>query len=412
MSKQDGRNRIVSTHPVNDLTATILHVDLDAFYASVELLDRPELARRPVIVGHTGARSVVTAANYEARRYGVNSAMSMALALQRCAHAVVIEPRFDRYAHYSSIFMRLLSEASPRVEPLGIDEAFVDIAGARRLLGTPWEIGTRLRARILAETGLTASVGAAATKYVAKLASGRAKPDGLLVVPESRTIAFLHPHPLSAFWGVGPRTEERLARLGARTIGDVAALPADSLRHAVGDATATRLHELARGHDPREVETSRVEKSVGHETTFEHDVVDSAAIHRELLRLGDAVGARLRRAGLRARTVSLKLRYSDFTTLTRSQTLGDATDVGRRLVEEARTLYDAANPDARPVRLVGVRGEQLTGDLAAFGLWDDDERWREAENTVDAVSSRFGPGTVRSAALLRDVPRVPPGRRS
>ncbi|WP_294179070.1 DNA polymerase IV [uncultured Schumannella sp.] len=401
MSKQDGRNRLVSDAPVADETATILHVDLDAFYASVELLERPELVGRPVIVGHASARSVVTAANYEARQFGVNSAMSMALALQRCPQAIVLEPHFERYQHYSALFMTALGEISPLVEPLGIDEAFVDIAGARRLFGTPWQIATRLRADVFDATGLRASVGAASTKYVAKLASGRAKPNGQLVVPADDTLAFLHPQPISALWGVGAKTEEQLARLGLRTIGDLAQLPIDTLRHSIGDAGAARLHELAWGRDPRVIAPGRDEKSVGHETTFETDVVDPSVIHRTLLQLADGVGVRLRRSGVRARTVSLKLRFSDFTTITRSRTLADATDVGRRLSEEVRALYDAANTARRPVRLVGVRAEQLTGDLARLSLWDDDEAWRDAETTVDELNARFGDGSVRSAALLR-----------
>lgn len=405
MSKQDGRHRSVSAEPVADDSATILHVDLDAFFASVELLERPDLVGRPVIVGHPTARSVVTAATYEARRFGVNSAMSMALALRRCPHAVVLEPHFERYEHYSRRFMAVLGEFSPLVEPVGIDEAFVDVAGARRLLGTPWQIGTAMRERVLASTGLRASVGAAATKYVAKLASGRAKPDGLLVVPAAEMVGFLHPQPISALWGVGQKTEEQLARLGLRSIGDLASTPLDALRRAIGDAGAERLHDLAWGRDPRQVSPGREEKSVGHETTFESDLVDPADVHRELLALADGVGVRLRRAGVRARTVALKLRFADFSTISRSRTLAEPTDVSRRLFDEARALYDAANPDGRPVRLVGVRGEQLTGEVAALGLWDDDARWRDTERAVDRVAARFGPDVVRQASLVH-------GRRS
>jgi len=214
--------------PLDDLTATILHVDMDAFYASVELLQRPDLVGKPVIVGHPSARSVVTAATYEARKYGVNSAMSMALALRRCPQAVVLEPHFEEYTRYSRIVMRLLHEFTPRVEPLSIDEAFLDVSGALRLYGTPWRIGTRIRERIHEETRLRASVGAAATKYVAKLASSLAKPDGLLVVPRDRTIETLHPLPVSALWGVGPKSAEQLARLGLRTVGEVAAAGAEA----------------------------------------------------------------------------------------------------------------------------------------------------------------------------------------
>ncbi|MGE3193038.1 MAG: DNA polymerase IV [Microbacteriaceae bacterium] len=404
MSKQDGSGRQVTAEPSDDLTATILHIDMDAFYASVELLEHPELVGRPVIVGHASARSVVTAATYEARRFGVNSAMPMALALRRCPQAVVLEPHFERYTRFSGIVMGLLRDVTPLVEPLSIDEAYLDVAGALRLMGTPWQIGTRLRERVYSETGLRASVGAASTKYVAKLASSRAKPDGLLVVPAASTLEFLHPQPVSALWGVGPKTEEQLSRLGLRTVGDVAAFPLDGLTRAVGAAMAAQLHELSWGRDARAVILEREEKSVGHETTFETDIVDPDTLHRTLLSLSDGVAVRLRRAGVKGRTVSLKLRFDDFTTITRSRTLADPTDLAKRLYEEARSLYDAANPDRRPVRLIGVRAEQLTGDTAALGLWDDDGAWRDAEQTLDAVADKFGHGAVRPAALLHKRP--------
>lgn len=399
VSKQDGRNRRVSDAPVDDTTATILHVDMDAFFASVELLERPELVGKPVIVGHPSARSVVTAATYEARKFGVNSAMPMSIALRRCPQAIVLEPHFDRYRHYSKAVMRLLGEFTPLVEPLSIDEAFLDVSGALKLFGTPWRIGTAVRARIYAETGLRASVGAASTKYVAKLSSGLAKPDGLLVVPASQTLEVLRPLPVSALWGVGAKTAEQLTRLGLMTVGDVADAPADVLRRAVGAGIAARLGDLAWGRDVRSVETLREEKSLGHETTFERDLTRPSDVHRELLRLSDAVGARLRMGGIQARTVVLRLRFDDFTTITRSRTLPEPTDLGRRLYEEARSLYDAANGDGRPVRLVGVRGENLVGAVPA-GLWDDDEDWRAAEHAVDAVRTRFGSSAVRSATLL------------
>lgn len=404
MSKQDGSGRQVTAEPLDDLTAHILHVDMDAFYASVELLDRPELVGKPVIVGHPSARSVVTAATYEARKYGVNSAMPMAVALRRCPQAIVLEPHFDRYVHYSRRVRELLEEVTPLVEPLSIDEAFLDVSGARRLLGTPWQIGTRLRERIFAETGLRASVGAAATKYVAKLASSRAKPDGLLVVPEPETIAFLHPQPISALWGVGAKSEEQLRRIGLRTVGDVAAVPVDALQRALGPAMAARLHDLAWGRDPRSVVTEHEEKSIGHERTFERNIVDRAALEREMLRLANAVGERLRRHGVQARTVALKLRFEDFTTITRSRTLADPTDLGKRIYDAARELYDASGQVGRPVRLLGVRGEQLVGRVAELGLWDEDESWRDAEQAVDAIRAKFGKALVQPAALLGDDP--------
>ncbi len=402
MSKQDGSGRQVSATPVDDPAAHIMHVDMDAFYASVELLDRPELVGKPVIVGHASARSVVTAATYEARRYGVNSAMPMAVALRRCPQAIVLEPHFERYAHYSRRVMQILGDVTPHVEQLSVDEAFLDVAGARRLLGSSWRIGTELRARVHAETGLHCSAGAATTKFVAKLASSRAKPDGLLVIPEAGTLDFLHPLPVSALWGVGGKSEEVLVRLGLRTVGDVAHAPLEMLRRAIGDAGATRLHELSWGRDARDVTPGREEKSIGHETTFETDRTDPGELHRVLLQLADGVGQRLRRAGVLGRTVAIKLRFEDFTTISRSRTLAEPTHLGRRIYEAARELYDQANGAGRPVRLIGVRAEQLVGEGAsALGLWDDDEDWREAEQTVDAIAERFGAGTVRPATLLR-----------
>lgn len=404
MSKQDGSGRQVTAAPVDDLTAHVLHVDMDAFFASVELLEHPELVGKPVIVGHPSARSVVTAATYEARKFGVNSAMPMAVALRRCPQAIVLEPHYDRYTKYSAIVMDLFRDVTPLVEVLGIDEAFLDVAGARRLLGTPWQIGTRIRERVFAETGLRCSVGAAATKYVAKLASSRAKPNGLLVVPESETLAFLHPQPISALWGVGAKTAEKLERLGLRTVGDVAAIPVDALTRSIGPAMAAHFHALSWGRDPRVVVTERVEKSIGHERTFEANISDLAQLEKEMLRLANGVGARLRTAGVQARTIALKLRFADFSTISRSRTLADPTDLGRRIYEEARSLYAESGRVGEPIRLLGVRGEQLTGRVADLGLWDDDGDWREAEHAVDAIAAKFGRSLVRPATLLGDDP--------
>lgn len=402
MSKQDGSGRQVTAQPTDDTSARILHLDMDAFFASVELLERPELRGRPVIVGHRGARSVVTAATYEARKYGVNSAMPMAIALRRCPNAIVLEPHYDRYTALSRQVMGILGDVTPLVEPLSIDEAFLDVRGAVPLFGPPFAIATTLRERIRRETGLTASVGAAATKFVAKLASSRAKPDGLLVVPEAETLAFLHPQPITALWGVGGATEERLARLGLRTVGDLARTPLDALRAAIGEAGAVRLHELSWGRDPRAVTPSRDEKSIGHEVTFERDVADADALERELLRLATRVAERLRRGGWVARTVALKLRFGDFRTITRSRTLAEPSDVAERLSREARGLLQEARPVGTGIRLIGVRAENLlpAGSIAR-GLWDDDEPWREAETTADAVAERFGRGALTRASLLQ-----------
>lgn len=399
MSKQDGRGRQVTDAAIDDVGADILHVDMDAFFVSVELLSKPGLRRTPVIVGGTGPRSVVAAANYEARKYGVNSAMPMSLALRRCPNATVLPGSYALYSEYSRRVMGFFLDVTPLVEPLSIDEAFLDISGARRLYGSAFEIARALRERIERETGLTASIGVAATKYVAKVASGRAKPDGLLIVPPAETTQFLYPLPVSALWGVGPATEQTLARLGLTRIGDLAETPLDVLRANLGVAAAERLHDLANGIDPRAVTTQREEKSIGQETTFTYDVTDETEIRRVLLRQADEVAARLRRADLSGRTVVLKLRYTDFTTITKSRTLGEPTNVGRRIYEEAVSAWEATGAAGRRIRLIGVRVEQL-GQGAGLGLWDPDEDWRDAEAAVDSVAERFGRGVLRPASLM------------
>jgi DNA polymerase-4 len=279
------------------------------------------------------------------------------------------------------------------------------------VIGSPAEVGALIRARVRTETGLACSVGAAATKFVAKLASGRAKPDGLLVIPKAETLAFLHPLPVGALWGVGAVTEKSLLGRGLHTIGDIAGTPVGVLRRIVGEAGAAKLHALANGVDPRRVTRDAVEKSVGHEVTFEIDVSDAAVLRRELLRQATQVGSRLRASGLEGRTVVLKLRYGDFTTITRSRTLAEPTDVGRRIADEVRSLYDAlgAHP---PVRLIGVRMEQLAVTGATpQGLWDEDEEWRGAERVIDDVGERFGRDLVRPASLLRPTAELGPSKR-
>ncbi|HYI34535.1 MAG TPA: DNA polymerase IV [Glaciibacter sp.] len=402
MSKQDGSGRQVTTTPVDDSSATVLHIDMDAFFASVELLDHPELVDKPVIVGHRSGRSVVTAANYVARRYGVNSAMPMSIALRKCPGAIVLEPHMRRYQAFSAQVMGIFSDITPLVEPLSIDEAFLDVAGARRIHGSPAAIGALIRRRVEQETGLTCSVGAASTKFIAKLASSRAKPDGMLVIPAESTLAFLHPLPVSALWGVGQATEKTLLRLGLRQIGDIANTPLDVLQGSLGEAAGRKLHDLAWARDPRSVTVEREEKSVGHETTFEHDVTDVARLRSEILRLSDAVAVRLRRSGSVGRTVVLKLRYTDFTTVTRSRTLPEPTNVGRRIYDEAVASFELLAARGIRVRLIGVRVEHLgDGDGVGVGLWDPDDDWREAELAVDSVTAKFGRGTVRPASHLK-----------
>ncbi|WP_443069951.1 DNA polymerase IV [Subtercola sp. YIM 133946] len=396
----------------------MLHIDMDAFFASVELLEHPELVGKAVIIGHAGGRGVVTSATYEARRFGVHSAMPVARALQLCPHAIVLPGHMEKYKRYSGEVMSIFRDVTPLVEPLSIDEAFLDVAGARRLLGSPSTIGAAVRRRVEAETGLTCSVGAASTKFIAKLASGRAKPDGMLVIPAGSTLAFLHPLPISALWGVGATTAEALARLGIRTVGELASTPLATLKNRVGEAGGQKLHDLANGRDARSVVTTRTEKSVGHEMTFEHDVADARQVRLELLRQSDQVAVRLRRAGLAGKTVSLKLRFSDFSTITRSRTLAEPTDLAQTISDAARDLFDALGPMLQRVRLIGVRVENLVEASEVVhqpSLWADEsapsDGWRDAEVTVDRVAEKFGSGAVRRASLVRPArehPQTPP----
>ena len=404
MGRADGSQRQVSAADVDDSEASILHVDMDAFFASVELLERPDARGKPAIVGHAGGRGVVTSATYEARRYGVRSAMPMSQALRLCPSAIILPPHYERYTEFSAKVMDIFHEVTPLVEPLSIDEAFLDVSGARRLLGSPRRIAELIRSRVLEETGLTCSVGVAATKFMAKLASGRAKPDGLLVIPRADTLNFLRPLPVGALWGVGASTQASLERMGLLTVADLADAPLHVLQKAVGDAGGRRLHDLANGRDARRIVTESREKSIGHENTFGTDVGDLDTLRREFLRLSGRVGERLRKHGMVARTVAIKVRFSDFRTITRSRTLAEPTNVGRRLFEEAWDVFDALDLDVRqtPLRLIGVRAEQLLdagGD--ALALWDPDEEWRETERTLDAVSARFGRGMIGPASLVR-----------
>ena len=309
----------------DDGRSPILHVDMDAFFASVEIRRRPELRGRPVIVGG-GSRGVVSAASYEARRYGVRSAMAMSIALRKCPAAVVLPVDRAAYTAASRAVMDILGDVTDVVETLSLDEAFLDVSAARRRLGRPAHIARLIRARVSDELGLTCSVGIAPTKFVAKLASARCKPDGLLVVPADGVLPFLHPLPITALWGVGPSTARRLERLGLRLVGDIAETPVPVLARAVGSATAAHLAARAVGRDPRPVQQNDLERSISADHTFDLDLTAETDVRRELLRLTEDVTARLRHRGLVARTVGIKVRFADFRTLSRTRTLPDATD--------------------------------------------------------------------------------------
>jgi DNA polymerase-4 len=386
----------------DDAGCSILHVDMDAFFASVEVRHRPELRGRAVVVGGVGARGVVSSASYEARRYGVRSAMPTMRARALCPHAVFLPPDFSRYSAASRAVMQIFRDVTPLVEPLSLDEAFLDVAGARRLFGPPAAIARQIRERVAAEQELTCSVGVASSKFVAKLGSTRAKPDGLLVVPAAQVLDFLHPLPVAALWGVGERAEQNLLRLGLRTVGDLAQAPLGMVRTAVGAAAAGHLHELAWGRDPRRVSPEHAEKSVGAEVTFDVDVNDPTEIRRTLLALAEKVGGRLRAGGLVGRTVSLKVRMADFRTVSRSRTLDVPTDVAREMFDTAWSLYTALAPGER-IRLVGVRAEGLTSadeTPRQLALGAPERGWREAEVAADAAAARFGRSVIGPASLL------------
>ncbi|HVW80904.1 MAG TPA: DNA polymerase IV [Mycobacteriales bacterium] len=389
--------------PGDDTGCTILHADMDAFYASVELRRRPELKGQPLVVGHPSGRAVVLAATYEARRFGIHSAMPMGQAMRRCAGLVVVPPDHSAYSEASKAVMAIFRSVTPEVEPLALDEAFLDVSGAIRRLGGPRRIAAEIRARIAEQEHLPCSIGVASTKFVAKLASAKAKPDGLLVVPRESVLAFLHPLPIGALWGVGDKTEAALTQIGLRTIGDLAATPVSTLVHTVGKAAGAQLHALANGEDPRRVVPNEPDRSIGAEETFAHDIADHDGIVRELLRLSERCAERCRSSGQMGRTVAIKVRFSDFRTISRSRTLTEPTDVARTIYETAVQLYDALQIEGTPLRLVGVRLEGITraADVPQqLTLSGDDEEWRAAEQVVDRVAAKFGRDAVRPATLL------------
>lgn len=401
-----------SAGPPDDSGCPILHVDMDAFYASVSLLDHPELVGTPVIVGGRSGRSVVLSATYEARASGVTSAMPISRALRLCPTATILPPQGERYAQVSTAVFATFRSFTPLVEGLSLDEAFLDVSGARRLLGTPTEIAEAIRARIVEEQGVTCSVGIGPTKFIAKLASGMAKPDGVLVVPADDVVTFLHQLPVGALWGVGEKTEAALTRLGLRTVADIAHTPRATLQRSLGAVAGAHLHDLAWGRDERRVEPARRDKSVGADETFPYDVEDPDYIHRELLRLSDKVARRLRAADLCGRTVTIKVRFADFTTITRARTLRDPTDVSREIYATAVELFDALDLRHARIRLVGVRMSSVvdTAQTPLQGMLDEPEfGWRDADRAIDQAQARFGRGSVTSAALLsQDRPLFPP----
>ena len=378
----------------------VLHVDLDAFYASVEVQKDPSLAGRPVVVGGAGSRGVVMSASYEARAFGIRNAMPAVRARRLCPDTVFLPPDFESYRAHSNRFREVLLSVTPVVEPIALDEAFLDVAGAVLLFGPPEEIAERIRQQVRSEVGVTCSVGVAPNKLLAKLASRQAKPDGLMVVRDDEVAAFLEPLPARALWGVGEKTVETLGRLGVKTVGDLARTPPAVLARLIGDQHARDLHDLSRGIDGRPVVPFEPPKSVSHEETFDVDLDAEEDLLREALALSHRVGSRLRKDGYRARTVVLKVRLANFTTLTRSRTLPAPTDVAADLYEVASELYRGLPGARRRVRLLGVAATGLLPAGAEQLALLRGERWRDVERAVDRIERRFGRGAAGPATLL------------
>jgi DNA polymerase-4 len=400
------------------LSRSILHVDMDSFYVSVEVLRDPSLAGKPIIVGGSGDRGVVASCSYEARAYGIHSAMPSTRARRLCPDAVFLSGHYDLYSEYSRKLHAVLTSFTPLVEGISLDEAFLDVTGAQRLFGTGTAIGHQIRERVADELSLACSVGVASNKLLAKLASKAAKPRaalsgpqpglGVCVVEPDEELEFLHPLPVSALWGVGPATETRLKRFGVATIGDLATVPRATLVGSLGQSLGAHLHELANGRDPRPVEPDRETKSVSHEETYAVDHVAHEPLRVEAVRMADAVATRLRSAHLSGRTVTIKVRFGDFTTITRSHTLPAPVDGGPTIAKAAVELLDQL--DVSPgVRLFGVGVSNLAEDGTRQLSLDDAltaTGWDDAVKAVDEVRARFGdravgPGTLAGSDGLR-----------
>ena len=380
--------------------ATILHVDMDAFYASVAELDNPQYKGKALVVG-AGVRGVVLSANYEARKFGIRAAMPVGRAKRMAPHAIFIAPEHHRYAEISERVMAIFNSFTPLVEPISLDEAFLDVTGAQKLFGDGREIAAKIRAQVEQEEGITCSVGIAQSKFIAKLASQHCKPNGMLEIKSDRILEFLHPLPVRALWGVGPKTAESLDRLGLHTVADIANTPRATLIRALGDATGESLYELAWGRDYRNVIPDEPEKSIGNEETFARDIDSPEEILAEFLRMAEKATARLRERGLFAKTVTMKIKFADFTTLSRTKTLPIGIDGTHETYEIVKKLYLALNNEGARIRLVGVSLSNLLDEAPVqLELGARERGWRDADIAIDKAKARFGRGSVRPGRLI------------
>ena len=379
----------------------ILHVDMDAFYASVAELDHPEYKGKALVVG-AGARGVVLSANYEARKFGIRAAMPVGRAKRMAPHAIFIAPEHHRYSEISERVMAIFHSYTPLVEPISLDEAFLDVTGSQKLFGTGREIAAKIREQVEKEEGITCSVGLAQSKFIAKLASQHCKPNGMLEIKSDRILEFLHPLPVRAIWGVGPKTAESLERLGLHTVSDIAHTPRATLIRALGESTGASLYELAWGRDYRDVIPDEPEKSIGNEETFSEDLDNPEEILREFLRMTEKATARLRERSLFAKTISIKIKFADFSSLTRSKTVPIAIDNTHDTYEVVKALYLALRNEGARIRLVGVSFSQLQeGAPVQLELGARERGWREADTAIDRAQARFGRGSVRPGRLIR-----------
>jgi len=379
----------------------ILHVDMDAFYASVAELDHPEYKGKALVVG-AGTRGVVLSANYEARKFGIRAAMPVGRAKRMAPHAIFIAPEHHRYSEISERVMAIFHSYTPLVEPISLDEAFLDVTGSQKLFGTGREIAAKIREQVEKEEGITCSVGLAQSKFIAKLASQHCKPNGMLEIKPDRILEFLHPLPVRAIWGVGPKTAESLERLGLHTVSDIAHTPRATLIRALGESTGASLYELAWGRDYRDVIPDEPEKSIGNEETFSEDLDNPEEILREFLRMTEKATARLRERSLFAKTISIKIKFADFSSLTRSKTVPIAIDNTHDTYEVVKALYLALRNEGARIRLVGVSFSQLQeGAPVQLELGARERGWREADTAIDRAQARFGRGSVRPGRLIR-----------
>jgi len=382
--------------------ATILHVDMDAFYASVAELDNPQYKGKALVVG-AGVRGVVLSANYEARKFGIRAAMPVGRAKRMAPHAIFIAPEHHRYAEISERVMQIFHSYTPLVEPISLDEAFLDVTGSKKLFGDGRQIATKIRTEVEKAEGITCSVGIAQSKFIAKLASQHCKPNGMLEIKSDRILEFLHPLPVRAIWGVGPKTAESLDRLGLHTVADIANTPRATLIRALGDATGESLYELAWGRDYRDVVPDEPEKSIGNEETFARDIDSPEEILAEFLRMTEKATERLRMRNLFAKTISIKIKFADFSSITRSKTVPLGIDGTHETYEIVKNLYLALRNDGARIRLVGVSLSNLGEDSPVqLELGARERGWRDADTAIDKAKARFGRASVRPGRLIKD----------